>query len=46
MSFNRKKKHFAAVCEQLIDNMYQQGCPCEYERFRDYYTMEPPGRFC
>lgn len=43
--FNRQKKQFAAAVEKLIDNMYREGCPCEYERFRDYIQWNNPVGF-
>jgi WG repeat protein len=44
-AFNRQKNEFAAAVEQLIDNMYHDGCPCEYERFRDYIQWNNPVGF-
>lgn len=46
-AYNRLKKDFAAACGQLIEEMYQSGCPCGYERFRDFirflYPNKPAG---
>jgi hypothetical protein len=44
-AFNRQKKQFADALEQLIDIMYANGCPCEYERFRDYIQWNNPVGF-
>lgn len=44
-AFNRQKKQFADAVEQLIDTMYADGCPCEYERFRDYIQWNSPVGF-
>jgi hypothetical protein len=44
-TFNRQKKQFAAIAEHLIDDLYRQGCPCEYERFRDYIQWKKPVGF-
>lgn len=44
-AFNRQKKQFADAAEQLIDTMYSDGCPCEYERFRDYIQWNSPVGF-
>lgn len=44
-AFNRQKEQFAAAVEQLINDMYQNGCPCEYERFRDYIQWNNPVGF-
>ncbi|THU37079.1 WG repeat-containing protein [Niastella caeni] len=43
--FNRKKKEFAVACEQLVEEMYRSGCPCEYERFRDFIQWNQPVGF-
>lgn len=43
--FNRTKKQFVAAAEQLIEEMYQAGCPCEYERFRDFIQWNKPVGF-
>jgi hypothetical protein len=42
---NRRKKQFAAACEQLVEGMYQSGCPCAYERFRDFIQWNKPVGF-
>ena len=43
--FNQKKKQFLAACEQLVADMYQAGCPCEYERFRNFIQWDKPVGF-
>lgn len=43
--FNRRKKQFAAAAEQLVEDMYRSGCPCEYERFRDLIQWNDPVGF-
>lgn len=44
-AFNRQKNQFAAAVEQLINEMYRDGCPCEHERFRDYIQWNNPVGF-
>ncbi|OQP65925.1 hypothetical protein A3860_15155 [Niastella vici] len=44
-AFNRLKKEFAVACEQLVEEMYQSGCPCGYERFRDLVQWSNPVGF-
>lgn len=34
--YNEKRKDFTLRSERLIEQMYEDGCPCEYERFRNY----------
>jgi hypothetical protein len=43
--FNKKKEEFLQACEQLIQEMYNTGCPCEYERFRDFIQWNKPVGF-
>lgn len=43
--FNQKKKQYVLACEQLVNEMYRSGCPCEYERFRDYIQWDKPVGF-
>lgn len=43
--FNRQKKQLAEVAGQLIDEMYRNGCPCEFGRFRDYIQWNHPVGF-
>jgi hypothetical protein len=43
--FNQRKIQFAAACEQLVEEMYRSGCPCEYERFRDFIQWKNPVGF-
>jgi WG containing repeat len=43
--FNKRKEGFLLACEQLIREMYSEGCPCEYERFRDYVQWNKPVGF-
>ncbi|WP_205511629.1 WG repeat-containing protein [Longitalea arenae] len=42
---NQKKKQFIAACEQLVQEMYSTGCPCEYGRFRDFIQWNKPVGF-
>lgn len=42
---NQKKKQFIAACEQLVQEMYAAGCPCEYRRFRDFIQWNNPVGF-
>jgi hypothetical protein len=44
-AFNRQKEQFAVAVEALINEMYKDGCPCEYERFRDYIQWNKPVGF-
>lgn len=44
-AFNRRKKEFGSACEQLVATMYAAGCPCEYERFRDFIQWNKPVGF-
>jgi hypothetical protein len=44
-AFNRQKEQFTVAVEQLINDMYINGCPCEYERFRDYIQWNNPVGF-
>jgi hypothetical protein len=34
--FNKKKKDFTILCEELIETMYKDGCPCGFQRFRNF----------
>lgn len=43
--FNRKKEELFLACQQLVDEMYRDGCPCEYERFRDFIQWSKPVGF-
>jgi len=43
--FNKRKEEFLLACEQLIQEMYSDGCPCEYERFRDFVQWNKPVGF-
>jgi hypothetical protein len=43
--FNVKKEQFTAACEQLVEELYKTGCPCEYERFRDFIQWNNPVGF-
>ncbi|HEX6428576.1 MAG TPA: WG repeat-containing protein, partial [Niastella sp.] len=43
--FNQQKKQFVLACEQLVDDMYRSGCPCEYDRFRNYIQWNKPVGF-
>jgi hypothetical protein len=40
--FNKKKEAYLQACERLIQEMYSNGCPCEYERFRDFIQWDKP----
>jgi hypothetical protein len=33
---NKKRNDFTILCEELIEQMYKDGCPCEYQRFRNF----------
>jgi len=44
-AFNRKKKEFTLACEQLVTALYETGCPCEYERFRNFIQWNKPVGF-
>jgi hypothetical protein len=43
--FNRKRKEFITLSEELIQTMYREGCPCEYQRFRNYIQWDKPVSF-
>lgn len=43
--FNRKRKEFISLSEELIQTMYNDGCPCEYQRFRNFIQWEKPISF-
>lgn len=43
--FNRKRKKFISFSEELIKKMYNEGCPCEYQRFRNFIQWDKPIRF-
>jgi hypothetical protein len=42
---NQRKKQFAIACEQLVEEIYHSGCPCEYERFRNFIQWNNPVGF-
>jgi hypothetical protein len=33
---------FIAQCEHLVESMYSDGCPCQYERFRNFIEWNKP----
>lgn len=37
---SRKRKDFTEKCEVLVKSFYQDGCPCERPRFRNYIQHE------
>ena len=43
--FNRNRKEFISLSEELIQTMYNEGCPCEYQRFRNYIQWDKPVSF-
>jgi hypothetical protein len=43
--FNRKQREFLDECEALIEEMYSEGCPCAYKRFRDFIVWDQPISF-
>jgi len=43
--FNLKRKQFISMSEDLIQTMYSDGCPCEYQRFRNYIQWDKPVSF-
>lgn len=38
--FNLNRKQFISMSEELIQKMYNEGCPCEYQRFRNYIQWD------
>ncbi|WP_439651013.1 WG repeat-containing protein [Longitalea luteola] len=42
---NQRKKQFIAASEQLVQEMYAAGCPCEYQRFRHFIEWKNPVGF-
>jgi hypothetical protein len=44
-AFNLKKKQFVLACEQMVSDLYRSGCPCEYERFRNFIQWNKPVGF-
>lgn len=44
-AFNHKYKSFTNLAETLIENMYREGCPCAYQRFRNFVQWDKPVRF-
>lgn len=43
--FNLKRKQFISMSQELIKTMYCEGCPCEYQRFRNYIQWDMPISF-
>jgi hypothetical protein len=43
--FIHKRKQFILLCEEIIKTMYSEGCPCEYQRFRNFIEWEQPISF-
>ena len=43
--FNRKYRQFSFMYEELIQLMYIQGCPCQYQRLRNYIQWDKPVSF-
>lgn len=43
--FNRKRKEFISLSEDLIQTLYNEGCPCEYQRFRNFIQWDKPINF-
>lgn len=43
--FNLKRKEFITLSEDLIQTLYKEGCPCEYQRFRNFIQWEKPISF-
>jgi len=43
--FNLKRKQFISMSEELIQTMCDEGCPCEYQRFRNYIQWDKPASF-
>jgi hypothetical protein len=44
-AYNRLYRQFSAELKTLLETYYQQGCPCEYQRFRDFITWDRASRF-
>lgn len=42
---NKLYKQFSKELETLIQEYYNEGCPCEYQRFRDFITWDKACRF-
>src|SRR5690606_6446521 len=40
--FNQKRKQFYLSCQEFIQTLYSEGCPCEYQRFRNYVQWDKP----
>lgn len=40
--FNFKRRQFNTMAEELIQTMYNEGCPCEYQRVRNYIQWDKP----
>ncbi len=43
--FNLKQQHLIVDFEDLINEMYLSGCPCEYQRFRHFIQWDKPVSF-
>jgi hypothetical protein len=44
-AYNKLYREFSAELEKLIQHYYNEGCPCEYQRFRDFITWDQARRF-
>jgi len=36
----KQEREFVEACEILITELFEDGCPCEHSRFRDYIKSE------